>query len=438
MSAPVPLMKSRAWRSVVVVRDHRPARDLWVLAGGCHGLLRRRASHGRSSDVAVSQRRVGAAGSSCTGGNRTRQGLVEGALRTQRRAVERDHGPRRTPRAAVLGWSGGGATCRSPALDPGERDGGQKGRFSGRYQPPASRASARGPQRRRAAAPVLQVEREQPGRWRQRRARPRPRAVAPARPRRRTPPPRSVRRRLVLPAEEDQRHVKRPGHRAQVARRPRARRASGDPAALVLRQVERHEHPRGARQGSPARLAAEQPPQQVHGDRGRAVADLGPVARQAHVRGSRAPVRELHAPADGADRLLLGSAAGPATPVIATAVSAPNRSSAPSAIASATGSETAPCCSISAGSTPSSSDFASLAYATTPPATYSDEPGPLGQARRQQPAGARLRGGDPCGRRAAAATWSSTSEPSVEKSVPVALARRSVDQLRVARRASGS
>ena len=51
---------------------------------------------------------------------------------------------------------------------------------------------------------------------------------------------------------------------------------------------------------------------------------------------------------------------GPAIPVIATAVSASKRRRTPSAIASATGSDTAPCCSISAASTPSSSTFASF------------------------------------------------------------------------------
>jgi hypothetical protein len=59
---------------------------------------------------------------------------------------------------------------------------------------------------------------------------------------------------------------------------------------------------------------------------------------------------------------------GPAIPVIATAASAPKRSIAPAAIASATAPETAPCSSISAGSTPRSCCFASFEYATTPPA----------------------------------------------------------------------
>ena len=45
---------------------------------------------------------------------------------------------------------------------------------------------------------------------------------------------------------------------------------------------------------------------------------------------------------------------GPAMPVTATATSTPSRSTAPRAIASATGSLTAPCSAISAGSTPSS------------------------------------------------------------------------------------
>jgi hypothetical protein len=60
---------------------------------------------------------------------------------------------------------------------------------------------------------------------------------------------------------------------------------------------------------------------------------------------------------------------GPAIPVIATAISAPKRCNAPAAIASATGSDTAPLASISAGSTPSSSALASLEYDTTPPIT---------------------------------------------------------------------
>ena len=51
---------------------------------------------------------------------------------------------------------------------------------------------------------------------------------------------------------------------------------------------------------------------------------------------------------------------GPAIPVIPTAVSAPKRASAPSAIARATGSDTAPWSSISAASTPSSATLASL------------------------------------------------------------------------------
>ena len=52
---------------------------------------------------------------------------------------------------------------------------------------------------------------------------------------------------------------------------------------------------------------------------------------------------------------------GPATPVIATAVSAPNRCRAPAAIASATCSETAPYSAISAASTPSTATLASFA-----------------------------------------------------------------------------
>ena len=66
---------------------------------------------------------------------------------------------------------------------------------------------------------------------------------------------------------------------------------------------------------------------------------------------------------------------GPAIPVTEQATSAPKRSRAPSAIASATSGETAPWRSISPASTPSSSTLASFEYATTPPLKYSEAPG---------------------------------------------------------------
>ena len=65
----------------------------------------------------------------------------------------------------------------------------------------------------------------------------------------------------------------------------------------------------------------------------------------------------------------LGSRAAGEVDEIAAAVSAPNRASAPSAIASATCGDTAPCDAINPGSTPSSDDLASFEYETTPPAT---------------------------------------------------------------------
>ena len=57
---------------------------------------------------------------------------------------------------------------------------------------------------------------------------------------------------------------------------------------------------------------------------------------------------------------------GPAIPVVATTTSTPLRSRSPSAMARATSSLTAPCLSISASGTPSSSTFARFEYATTP------------------------------------------------------------------------
>ena len=59
---------------------------------------------------------------------------------------------------------------------------------------------------------------------------------------------------------------------------------------------------------------------------------------------------------------------GPAIPVIPIPKSAPKRPAAPKASASATSSETAPTRSIDPGSTPTRCDFASLEYATMPPA----------------------------------------------------------------------
>ena len=51
---------------------------------------------------------------------------------------------------------------------------------------------------------------------------------------------------------------------------------------------------------------------------------------------------------------------GPATPVIATVSSASERASAPSAIARATGSDTAPCRAISSAGTPIAPALAAL------------------------------------------------------------------------------
>src|SRR5438105_8734116 len=66
---------------------------------------------------------------------------------------------------------------------------------------------------------------------------------------------------------------------------------------------------------------------------------------------------------------------GPAMPVTATATSAPSRSRAPRAIASATSADTAPCAARSSSGTPSAACFTSFAYATMPPAKTSLAPG---------------------------------------------------------------
>ena len=138
--------------------------------------------------------------------------------------------------------------------------------------------------------------------------------------------------------------------------------------------------------------------QQMHRDRRRALPDVGAVAGQRYaVRVDRSAVGQRHGEADRADRLVLGAAAGSGDPGDrdrGVGAEPPQRTA---AIASATGSDTAPCSSISAGSTPSSSDFASLEYATTPPATYADEPG-RSVSRPPAARGARLSGRDSCAR----------------------------------------
>ena len=64
--------------------------------------------------------------------------------------------------------------------------------------------------------------------------------------------------------------------------------------------------------------------------------------------------------------------------------------------------------------TPSSSVLASFEYATTPPAKYADDPGPVREPRRQQAAGARLPHRRAAGPASSAATCSSIELPSVE------------------------
>src|SRR3954454_17074248 len=66
---------------------------------------------------------------------------------------------------------------------------------------------------------------------------------------------------------------------------------------------------------------------------------------------------------------------GPATPVVEQATSASNRDRAPSAIASATSGDAAPCSSNRFPSTPRSSALDSFEHETTPPENHFEDPG---------------------------------------------------------------
>ena len=142
----------------------------------------------------------------------------------------------------------------------------------------------------------------------------------------------------------------------------------GNGAARRVGQLEREEEAgpgaAGALAASPAEgcvLAAQQSAQEVHPHGRGAVADVVSVARQLGVARQLRAVRELGAPADVPDGLLLGAASGPGDSGDGESRVGLEASSAPSAIASATSGDTAPCFSISSASTPSRSVFASFA-----------------------------------------------------------------------------
>ncbi len=82
---------------------------------------------------------------------------------------------------------------------------------------------------------------------------------------------------------------------------------------------------------------------------------------------------------------------GPAIPVIATAVSAPKRCSAPAAIASATGSDTAPCCLDQCRVDAEQLRFRLVGVGHHAARHIVRRTGPVGQPRRQQPCGAGFR-----------------------------------------------
>ena len=132
------------------------------------------------------------------------------------------------------------------------------------------------------------------------------------------------------------------GGRAPEARQAGARRRPGSSSG----GEEPRAHARPLRSAARRRSPPQQPPHQVHGDRGRAVADVGAARRAAaRERVDAPPVRARRREAHEADRLLLASRRpGPAMPVMPDAdVGVRARARAPSASASATSSETAPC-----------------------------------------------------------------------------------------------
>ena len=160
---------------------------------------------------------------------------------------------------------------------------------------------------------------------------------------------------------------------------------------------------RGPAQSSRLLLPAQEPPQQVHRHGRRAVADVRAAAGQQHGRArSESPVRrgstQKHTVPTGFSSV---PPPGPAIPVIATAVSAPKRASAPSAIAAATSGETAPWRSISSAIDAQQLGLGLVRVGDHPARDVGRGPGPLGQARRQQPGGARLGDRDAGGLRAA-------------------------------------
>src|SRR5918995_1888142 len=345
--------------------------------------------------------------------NGTRQRLVERPLRAQGRAVESHHGGvERIARRRRLIWQRRYAALA--ALHARQRQVRPERSLLGPVPAARLQRGRRGRlQGRGASFLVLQIEREESrvarwqranARWRQLRRR--------AGGERAEGGLRNPRRGgLVLPAEEHERHVQCLGRNGSEIDAP------GD--ELIA--------PRGNRRARRVRQVPGQeqaPPRTAHPGgtrRSRCMATVVERSRMSALSPGSSTVRVIERPSVSCtlqQTVPTGFSSlppsGPAMPVTATAVSAPNRFSAPAAMASATGSDTAPCSLISRGSTWSSSTFASLAYATPPPATYADDPGRSVSRAASSPAvhDSAVASRRPASRRA---TRSSTREPSSEK-----------------------
>ncbi len=258
-----------------------------------------------------------------------RQRLVQRALRAAASSGRASLAGLERRRAAPAAPAGG-ARAR-PRFDPRERHVRPERALLGPVPAPASSASETAACSGAARAVlVVEVEREQArargGSGRTPSARS---AGPPARRPRRRPPPRS-RSAAASSCQPRNTSVTCSASGAPAAGRGgprRARRAS----RRAARAGRAGRAPRTCARGPSDRelLSAQQAPQQVHAHRGRAVADLGAVARQADVAGQRRAVRQLRAPAHVARPACPRCRRpGPATPVIASACrprSAPGR-----------------------------------------------------------------------------------------------------------------
>ena len=237
--------------------------------------------------------------------------------------------------------------------------------------------------------------------------------------------------RPVAPAEEAQRHV-------EVAAGDEPQRLAGaehrgapfdERIARLARQLERDEQPRALAVHPARRAPASSPtgrpatPSPASSLRTRCIATVVERSRTSARPPGSCAQRVIRGPRARRPRSTRSRRAspryrrpGPAIPVTPTPKSAPKRSAAPSASASATSVETAPNRSISVASTPASATFAAFEYDDHPAQKYAEEPG----ARSAAPTSARrctTRRRRRCARRSSAATCWSTVVPSSENSV---------------------